>query len=212
MPRNRIVVLNRTSRTNLVQDIVTTLQIQPKKPYLMLRDSANPSIDIYGIWFQDESELKLVTHALSRLMKGLRRQVDEADAAATAGTTATSGAAAGRALLSMLQHASPPAAATKVPAAAGQAARPPQEGGLAPAAAALFSSYAASRAGVSAGVAVGPPPPHTTGAAMPVVRVAPAAPVSAAGVSPLILSRQQLQAVLLDLLGVSFELLACLVL
>lgn len=188
-PQHRIVVLNRTSTTNLVQDVALTLQIQPKKPYLMLRDSAHPEVGIYGIWFQNDAELKRITHALARLMKGLKQLTSE-----SADTAAQSGAAAGRALLSMLQQQAPPPAPVVSQSSAAvistQASHKPlagPSGDLAPAAAALFSSYAASRAG--GGV------PGTAVA----VAASPAGAASSAS-APGALTRRQLQTVLLDLL------------
>jgi hypothetical protein len=198
-PQYRIIVMNRTSRTNLVQDIVASLQIQPKKPYLMLRDGANPDIGIYGIWFQDEAELKTITHTLARLMKGLKQQAIPGGDAPQGSAAAATGAAAGRALLSMLQSSSPPAVsvtqdAQPAPLTAVPATKAPVAGSgeLAPAAAALFSSYAASR-----GVAATPASAAST---------APAASTSVgetgSAPAPSALTRKQLQSVLLDLLQV----------
>lgn len=211
-PQHRVVVMNRTSRSNLVIDVVPTLQLKLVKPYLMFKDSAKAAAGVNGIWFQDEVEGKSVTTALARLLRP-HRVAAGGDAAAPpsaavhdpapsdppSGDVTPSGVKAGRTLLSMLQAPATVKAGAAAAAATGVAAgpvdptptaptlRPPSQAReLAPAAAALFSSFAASQATRAT-------PPVTADAGAPRMQDSSTATTKE-------LSRAQLRTVLLELL------------
>lgn len=211
VPQHRVVVMNRTSRSNFVFDVVSTLQLKLVKPYLMLKDSANDEAGVNGIWFQDEAERKAVTQALARLLRG---SGGAAPAPAAAGdplekVAAPSGVVAGRTLLSMVQ-ASPAAGASAslpqvplpvsgsgMPAPASAAApRLAPAAGLAPAAAALFSSFAASQREQQQRAAAVAAAPSAAVVAAPAPDVPPAPSTPS-----MLLTRAQLRDALLELLG-----------
>jgi mRNA-decapping enzyme 1B len=75
-PNSRLFVINRLSRVNLVQDIISTIELQHRKPYLMYRDSAKPDLGVIGIWFHDENERKSITKHLKTLVDELKERAD----------------------------------------------------------------------------------------------------------------------------------------
>jgi hypothetical protein len=168
-PAYRIVVTNRLSRQNLLQDISDSLEVQVKEGVLMFRDASRADVPIHGIWFHDVAERKAFSKVLSKLLKEPKEGGFGGAAAAAAGAgpaAAERAVSPGRALLSMLKGApsSGPSASASGATSSPQALAQPRQTApvdkqhLAPAAAALFSAAAAALpAGAAAAPATGSP-------------------------------------------------------
>ena len=74
-PRFNIVVMNRTSKENLVVAITSTFQMQVREPYLIFRsEKANNDTNeqqIRGIWFHNAEEREAIRNILGRIVKTL---------------------------------------------------------------------------------------------------------------------------------------------
>jgi mRNA-decapping enzyme 1B len=74
-PRFNIVVMNRTSKENLVVAITSTFQMQVREPYLIFRsEKANNDTNeqqIRGIWFHNSEEREAIRNILSRIVTTL---------------------------------------------------------------------------------------------------------------------------------------------
>lgn len=74
-PRFKLIVLNRTSTTNLEVEITSSFQMQVKEPYMIFRDSsaskAGADETIRGIWFYDGKERDQIASYLEQVMKSL---------------------------------------------------------------------------------------------------------------------------------------------
>ena len=67
-PRFRLIVMNRLSTKNLLQDVTAQFQQEIMEPYLIFRcaDPVTGEKVIHGIWFPSDDERKKVAELISR--------------------------------------------------------------------------------------------------------------------------------------------------
>ena len=255
-PFHQLVVMNRLSRTNFVQDVGSSLELQVIKPYLMFRDATRPDLCVHGLWFHDDADRKAITTQLYNLIKAATPGGAPAPPAAasppsmksggggsgssdSAASAGGSSAQAGRALLSLVRGEAgpslpqPPSSSSAAAAAASSALATSV---LVPAVDALFQNAAKQQR--SSGPAVSSPAPgggaapsSSSSSSSSSVKAGRKAGAGAAGVGDLqqqlgaaslgdgaggsggfsgghglgevniLLTRKQLQTVLLDMLG-----------
>jgi mRNA-decapping enzyme 1B len=80
-PRFNIIVMNRTSKENLVVALTSTFQMQVREPYLIFRlekstDNASEQ-KIRGIWFHDSEEREAIANVLNRIVRSLDHVVEK---------------------------------------------------------------------------------------------------------------------------------------
>ena len=144
--------MNRLSRTNFVQNIGVSLELQVIKPYLMFRDSTRPEALVHGLWFHDDADRKAITNQLYKLIKESNAPAAPRAAGVTVGATAggsgpapaasdasalPAAAHAGKVLLSLVRGEPPTVAA------AGEQKSAP-DSGLAPGVDVLFQQARAA--------------------------------------------------------------------
>ena len=97
-PRVRIVVLNRLSTENLVQDLSADFQFEEMEPYLIYRaaegkgkgdDGATKVIN--GIWFYQAEERTALAQKMRQVLKAMRRVADMASQQRGAGASGSGG-------------------------------------------------------------------------------------------------------------------------
>ena len=143
-PRHQLIVMNRLSRSNLVQDVTATLELQTvKPPYLMFRDTAAPEMGVLGVWFHDESDRRAIAATLHKLVVRAARSAGSEEAAAASPAPASQ-PASGRALLDLVKGG--------MDKKAGSAQSGAPAVALAPSVGALFHHAAHGTAGASATV------------------------------------------------------------
>jgi mRNA-decapping enzyme 1B len=76
-PRFRLIVMNRLSTKNLVQDVSSQFQQEIMEPYLIFRcaDPVSKRKVIHGIWFPDDDDREKISSLISRIVKS-QQQVE----------------------------------------------------------------------------------------------------------------------------------------
>jgi hypothetical protein len=200
----RLIVSNRSAPTTFVQDVVPNLEFQTKAPYLMYRNPAEAGTPVQGIWFHDPTELKEIVRAIKTVLKA--PPISEPPATAPAPVPAPAPAPAAqrpigdRGVLGQLglSHTVTPTEPLSYASTAPT---------MAPTVAALFGSapqLPPSMAAQGPTLSI-PAYPASTSALAPAVSAlshavaAATVPGGSLGEVSIILSKSQLQAVLLDL-------------
>ncbi|KAL3153048.1 hypothetical protein ABBQ38_012072 [Trebouxia sp. C0009 RCD-2024] len=70
-PRFRIVILNKKSQDNFVEDILGDFKFEIASPYILYRSKSD---EVIGIWFYDENESAMVSGLLQRITSAYKAQ------------------------------------------------------------------------------------------------------------------------------------------
>jgi mRNA-decapping enzyme 1B len=82
VPRYRLLVLNKTSTQNFLEDIDSELEFELNPPYLMY---THGNSEIVGVWFYDADDLQRVQTAIGHMNAALRGAPMASSAASAAG-------------------------------------------------------------------------------------------------------------------------------
>lgn len=74
-PRFHIVVMNRTSKDNLVVPITPKFQKQVREPYFIFANRNDADQKIRGIWFHDSVERQTISQTLDRIVNSMSTSV-----------------------------------------------------------------------------------------------------------------------------------------
>jgi len=74
-PRFQLIIYNRLSPDNKVEDINVDFQIQTQESYLFYKNAAGKT---YGVWFYNATEREKTVNFLNNLLQDLENQVDTA--------------------------------------------------------------------------------------------------------------------------------------
>jgi Dcp1-like decapping family/mRNA-decapping enzyme C-terminus len=224
-----MIITNRLNPTIFVQDVTTDVQFQFKKPYLMWKQKqssdassgGSSSEAISSIWFHNEDELKAIGKVLAQILKDSKGAAGATAAAATAAAPAPAVTAAAQRPAADLSISAAPSASS------GGLTSSASSSNLTPSVQAFFNAFASATISGGSGTPASSSSAAPSGGAGSASTPAPSATATAAPISgggggaslpalaglgevSIMLTKRQLQTMLLDMVANDDEFISAL--